>query len=43
MVVSTIAELLFGKNFNHRAGITKHHEHPSFPTSPFAIKTGNHP
>ena len=24
MVVSTIAELLFGKNFNHRAGITKH-------------------
>ena len=24
MVVSTIAGLLFGKNFNHRAGITKH-------------------
>jgi len=43
MVVSTIAELLFGKNFNNRAGITKHHEHLPFPTSPFTLKTRNHP
>ena len=43
MVVSTIADFLFGKNFNLRAWITKHHEHLPFPTSPFAVKTRNHP